>query len=109
MRFTIYTRARPPLYTASFVGYNFHFPLSTHLRLNANLSQRNIMVSAEGDAYLSNFDFQPVQDPVRGFDHTHFDLIGRWNAPESSLTARNTKTDVYSYAMFAFEVSMLQF
>lgn len=62
-------------------------------------SQCNVLVSDVGTAYIGNFDFQPLQDPERDFDDAR-----RWNAPELQGSKRTTKSDVFSFAMLAYEV-----
>ncbi|KZV82556.1 kinase-like protein, partial [Exidia glandulosa HHB12029] len=65
----------------------------------------NIFVSESGDAFLGNFDFQPLQDPERNFDGSRIDDAGRWTPPEANAaTDRTTKTDVWSFSMMAYEL-----
>ncbi|KZV93342.1 kinase-like protein [Exidia glandulosa HHB12029] len=68
---------------------------------------RSVLVSQDGVAYLGNFDFLPLQEPERNidtFDESYIDKAGRWNAPELSVAEYTTKSDVFGFAMFAYEV-----
>ncbi|KZV82554.1 kinase-like protein [Exidia glandulosa HHB12029] len=68
---------------------------------------RSVLVSEDGVAYLGNFDFLRLQDPERNpdtFDESYIDKAGRWNAPELSIAEYTTKSDVFGFAMFAYEV-----
>ncbi|KZV82549.1 kinase-like protein [Exidia glandulosa HHB12029] len=73
--------------------------------LHGNVRARSVSVYEDGTAYLGNFDFQPLQDPERQFDESYFDKARRWAAPERGLSLTlTTKCDVFSFAMFAYEV-----
>lgn len=65
---------------------------------------RSVLMSADGTPYLSNFDFQPLQYPDRDFDDSIIDDAGRWSGPELNTSKETTKSDVFAFAMFAYEL-----
>ncbi|EJD50876.1 kinase-like protein, partial [Auricularia subglabra TFB-10046 SS5] len=72
--------------------------------IHANIRARSIWIGDGDHAYVGNFDFQKVHDPERGFDVSGIDTAMRWMAPELALSEHTTRTDVFGFAMFAYEM-----
>lgn len=77
--------------------------------VHGDIRAHTVVFTADGVARLSNFDFGPLQDPIEGFDTSLSFTDGplRNAAPDfidSTYGHRTTYTDVYSFAMFMFEL-----
>ncbi|EJD42761.1 kinase-like protein [Auricularia subglabra TFB-10046 SS5] len=78
--------------------------------VHGDIRAHTVVFTADGVAQLSNFDFGPQQDPIESFDKSLSFTDGplRNAAPDfvdSTYAHRTTWSDVYSFAMFMFEVS----
>ncbi|EJD42750.1 hypothetical protein AURDEDRAFT_185917 [Auricularia subglabra TFB-10046 SS5] len=77
--------------------------------VHGDVRAHNVVFTAEGIAQLANFDFGPQQDPVEGFDQSlsFTDAAVRNAAPDfinSRSAERTTWSDVYSFALFMYEM-----
>lgn len=72
--------------------------------IHGYIRARSVLVSGDGKPYIGNFDFQPLQYPDRDFDESIIDDSGRWSGPELATSKETTKSDVFAFAMLAYEL-----
>lgn len=73
--------------------------------IHGRIQAHSVWMTADGTAYLCNFDFQPQLHPARGFDDTDVPSIvasGYWVAPEFGDSG--TRRDVFAFAAFLYEL-----
>lgn len=77
--------------------------------VHGDVRAHTVLLSADGTAQISNFDFGPSQDPVQSFDKSFSFIDGplRNSAPDyirSETAHRTIWSDVYSFGMFLYEM-----
>ncbi|KZV88718.1 kinase-like protein [Exidia glandulosa HHB12029] len=75
--------------------------------VHGDVRAHSVVVFADGNAALWNFDFRPEADPASGFDRTAFEhpSQNRWASPERLLFGEyNAPSDVWGFGMFMWEL-----
>ncbi|KZV84478.1 kinase-like protein [Exidia glandulosa HHB12029] len=77
--------------------------------IHGDVRSHSVFISESGTAFLGNFDFSTLQHPLAHFDDSDNYQVAqrlRWLAPEvgTGMTPRSTRADVFSFALFGYEV-----